>query len=88
MTELTTPTGKRLASCPWSWHGLSCALLRGHPSPHHIIGEQPQFAAIEAKAVKAERERLRSKAEEWFDVGAVTPDELRAIRAIISEPAK
>ena len=63
MNEPTTPTGKRLASCLWSWHGLSCALLRGHPSPHHIIGEQPQFAAIEAQAATAERERLL--AEGW-----------------------
>jgi hypothetical protein len=34
--------------CPWSWRGLPCALRRTHPSPHHIVGEQPQFAAIEA----------------------------------------
>ena len=33
------------APCPWSWRGLLCARERAHSSPHHIVGEQPQFDA-------------------------------------------
>ena len=38
-------------SCPWSWHNLPCALERGHPSPHQIVGEQPQFAQAERAVI-------------------------------------
>jgi len=44
--------------CPWQWRHLHCALPPRHPSPHHIVGEQPDFDRIEKTIAQEERERL------------------------------
>jgi len=45
--------------CPWQWRHLHCALPPRHPSPHHIVGEQPDFDRVEKTIAQQERERLR-----------------------------
>ena len=68
------PGWREVMKCPWSWHELPCALQREHPSPHHIIGEQPQFDAIldKAEAALADANALLVPIEWWYCVWCET----------------
>jgi len=56
--------------CPWQWRHLHCALPPRHPSPHHIVGEQPDFDRVEKTIAQQERERLRAYGDRMVHAAA------------------
>ena len=75
-----------LGRCVWVWHGLPCALGYGHPSPHQLIGEQPQFDAIleEAAAAAVHKERTTQTSGSTF----TSEEERDAVRKALADTSK